>query len=407
MDVGLTQPLTNPFSGDPYGNYAFFAAAGTYHVQISGTGVLVTDIPYIVLGGGSGSGIQTFFGNTPGATLSVLTDPTKIIDVTGGYINFTTTGLTWADVTGDGCSGITGTLKCQDGLGDYLTLSDDVFKVQIASGLHPNFEFTGSAYYLNDGTATTISSAGGALTFADNVTLTGCGSGTYVKADGTGCATPSGGTVTSFSAPSGNWPTWLVPTVTNSTSTPSLAVAASAIPNSALANASLTVNGTTCTLGSSCTPSGGGGNPILENCTPDETGNSFYQVTSLTNYFNAAWQFVFNTTTYINCTVYIPTAQTGATVVVDVWSSDSTAGHTASITYADGVINTGTMNIGALTSASNQTFTTTSTANNRATLTFNVQSTLSNGSILVVKIGTAPTGTAPTANINVYPHFIL
>ena len=38
----------------------------------------------------------------------------------------------------------------------------------------------------------------------------------------------SGGGVTSFAAPSGSWPSWLVPTVTNSTSTPSLAVAASA-----------------------------------------------------------------------------------------------------------------------------------------------------------------------------------
>ena len=36
--------------------------------------------------------------------------------------------------------------------------------------------------------------------------------------------------VTNFSAPSGSWPTWLVPTVTNSTTTPSLAVAASTIP---------------------------------------------------------------------------------------------------------------------------------------------------------------------------------
>jgi hypothetical protein len=164
-------------------------------------------------------------------------------------------------------------------------------------------------------------------------------------------------------------------------------------------------NGGISTVG--CTPSGGGGNPTLDNCTPDETGNSIYTVTSLTNYFNAAWQFVFNTTTYFDCTVYVATAQTGATVVVDVWSSDSTAGHTASITYADGVINSGTMNTGSLTSAANQTFTTTSTANNRATLTFNVQSTLSNGSILVVKIGTAPSGTAPTANLNVYPHFVL
>ena len=188
------------------------------------------------------------------------------------------------------------------------------------------------------------------------------------------------------------------------------------LANSGLVHPSVTVTagtgltgGGTVALGGSITlnSTGGGGNPQLENCTPDETGNSFYNVTSLTNYFNASWQFVFNTTTYINCTVYIPAAQAGATVAVDVWSSDSTAGHTASITYADGVINSGTMNTGSLTSASNQTFTTTSTANNRVTLTFSVQSTLSNGSILVVKIGTAPTGTAPTANLNIYAHFIL
>lgn len=254
------------------------------------------------------------------------------------------------------------------------------------------------------------------------------------------------GTVTGFLAPSASWPSWLVPTVTNPSTVPDLTVAAGPIPNSALANASLTVspgtglsgggsvalgasttlniatggvtntllaypsttvNGSTCTLGATCTVAVGGGNPQLENCTPDQTGNSFYSVTSLTNYFLASWQFIFSTTTYFNCTVYIPTAQSGATVAVDVWSSDSTSGHTASITYADGVINSGTMNIGSLTAASPQTFTTTSTANNRVTLTFNVQSTLSNGSILVVKIGTAPTGTAPTANINIYPHFIL
>ena len=47
--------------------------------------------------------------------------------------------------------------------------------------------------------------------------------------------TTAGGSVTSFSAPSGSWPSWLVPTVTSPTTTPSLAVAASAIPNSALA----------------------------------------------------------------------------------------------------------------------------------------------------------------------------
>lgn len=259
------------------------------------------------------------------------------------------------------------------------------------------------------------------------------------------------GTVTGFLAPSASWPSWLVPTVTNASTVPDLTVAASAIPNAALqnpsltvtagaglagggsvalggstslnigtaavtnamlANPSMTVDGTTCTLGSTCTPSaGGGGNPIIENCVPEQNGagagDAFPYVTPLTNYNLFSWQFVFSTTTYINCTVYIPTAQSGATVAIDVWSSDSTAGHTALITYADGVVNSGTMDIGALTSAANQTFTTTSTANNRVTKTFNVQSTLSNGSILVIQIGTAPTGTAPTANINVYPHFVL
>lgn len=61
------------------------------------------------------------------------------------------------------------------------------------------------------------------------------------------------GTVTSFSASSASWPSWLVPGVTTSTTTPALAVTASAIPNAALANTGTTVNGQTCTLGSSCT----------------------------------------------------------------------------------------------------------------------------------------------------------
>jgi hypothetical protein len=70
------------------------------------------------------------------------------------------------------------------------------------------------------------------------------------SATGSGCT--SFGTVTNFAASAGGWPSWLVPTVSNSASTPSLSVAASAIPNSALASSSTTVNGQTCALGSSC-----------------------------------------------------------------------------------------------------------------------------------------------------------
>lgn len=155
------------------------------------------------------------------------------------------------------------------------------------------------------------------------------------------------------------------------------------------------------------TPSTGGGNPVLENCAPDQTGNSFYNVTSLTNFFLGSWSFVFNTSTYITCMIFIPTAQTGATIVLDIAANDGTAGHTANFQTCDQVINSGTINVGALTCAANQTFTTTATAYNRVTLTFNVQSTLANNSILVVKIATSTTGTAPTANLLVYPHFIL
>jgi hypothetical protein len=152
---------------------------------------------------------------------------------------------------------------------------------------------------------------------------------------------------------------------------------------------------------------GGGGNPTLDNCTPDETGNSFYSVISLSNYFYAHWEFVAGQSSYINCTVYIPTAQTGATLVLDIAANDTSSGHTANFQTCDAVINSGTINTGSLSCASAQTFTTTTLAYNRVSLTFNVQSTLSNGSILVVKIATSTTGTQPAANMVVYPHFVL
>ena len=69
------------------------------------------------------------------------------------------------------------------------------------------------------------------------------------------CAVGSG-SVTNFIAATGSWPTWLVPSVATSTTTPTLSVTASPIPNSALANAAITINSVTCTLGSTCSVSG-------------------------------------------------------------------------------------------------------------------------------------------------------
>lgn len=147
----------------------------------------------------------------------------------------------------------------------------------------------------------------------------------------------------------------------------------------------------------------------LENCAPDQTGNSFPQVVSLTNYFNSHWEFVTNTTTYINCQVFIPTAMTGSTLVIDVFSADAVAGHTANIKTCDAIVSaTGSLNVGALTCATAQVFTTTTTAYHRVKLTFSVKSTLVANGILVVKIETSPTtGTPPASNILIYPHFVL
>lgn len=101
----------------------------------------------------------------------------------------------------------------------------------------------------NSGGVTSINTVAGAFTFSFSSGAGSC-SGTTCTFTGSGSG---GGSVTNFIASSGSWPTWLVPSVATSTTTPTLSVSASAIPNSALANSATTVNGQTCTLGSTCT----------------------------------------------------------------------------------------------------------------------------------------------------------
>lgn len=96
---------------------------------------------------------------------------------------------------------------------------------------------------------TSINSVTGAFTFSFSGGAGSC-SGTTCTFTGAGSG---GGSVTNFIANTANWPTWLVPTVTLSTTTPTLAVAASAIPNSALANPGLTLGSTALTLGATTT----------------------------------------------------------------------------------------------------------------------------------------------------------
>lgn len=134
-----------------------------------------------------------------------------------------------------------------------------------------------------------VRAAGGAETHTRPITAptltlngAGCGAGTYAKADGSGCGPGGGGgggSVSSFAAPSGSWPAWLVPTVTNPTTTPSLAVAASAIPNSALAHPLPTATDTKDTVqvdasgnGTILTPATSGTWEAVQNGGADNTG---------------------------------------------------------------------------------------------------------------------------------------
>lgn len=96
---------------------------------------------------------------------------------------------------------------------------------------------------------TTINGVAGAFTFSFSSGAGSC-SGTACTFTGSGSG---GGSVTNFIASSGSWPTWLVPSVSSSTTTPTLSVSASAIPNAALANATTTLGSTTLTLGSTQT----------------------------------------------------------------------------------------------------------------------------------------------------------
>ncbi len=159
----------------------------------------------------------------------------------GFYVNDTSVSSGWhIDTSGTGTGSLAANAIALYALADTDVTINSEIVCTASNGECPGAGV--SSINANTGAFTFSFSAGAGSCSGTTCTFTGSGSG--------------GGSVTNFIASSGSWPTWLVPSVATSTTTPTLSVSASAIPNSALANVSTTVNGQTCTLGSSCTISG-------------------------------------------------------------------------------------------------------------------------------------------------------
>jgi hypothetical protein len=144
----------------------------------------------------------------------------------------------------------------------------------------------------------------------------------------------------------------------------------------------------------------------LEACEPDQSGYSFYTVASQTNWFEGHWEMVAGQASAIYCRVRIPhtvASTPAANLILTISASDSTAGHTAGFQTCDNVVST-TINVGALSCAATQVFTTTGTSFSPVTLSFPAQSTVAADEFLVVKIATSVNGTSPGANMHVWPY---
>ena len=127
-------------------------------------------------------------------------------------------------------TGTTDTLQISDGLIVLNNASGGTETIGTPTSLGLS-NADGQAYviFAQQGTWTlagaTILGAPGTITPNAAITISPISATQYAMTNYT--ATAGTGTVTSFAAPSGSWPTWLVPTVTNSTTAPSLAVASS------------------------------------------------------------------------------------------------------------------------------------------------------------------------------------
>jgi hypothetical protein len=133
----------------------------------------------------------------------------------------TTSPLTGGPITASG------TIACATCVTSASTLSSNNLMTGAGSQGAQTVNLTG--YVFANGSSAPAASSTIPIGSVGSAGLSGTSPITVASSGAIACPTcnTSSATVTSFSAPSGSWPSWLVPTVTNSTSTPSLAVASS------------------------------------------------------------------------------------------------------------------------------------------------------------------------------------
>lgn len=162
-------------------------------------------------------------------------------------------------------------------------------------------------------------------------------------------------------------------------------------------------NATGCTAAAS---SGGADTLSFDQCTSSQatnTGNSFWTVVSLTNWDFGHWEFVLNTNADIWCSIRVPSNTTSTPhILLDPGSADTTNGHTATLKTCDVQTTSLNFQVGSLTCASTQNYSSTTTAYSVTELSFAVQSTVTAGQILVVDIKQA-SGGSNTSNVVMSP----
>lgn len=206
--------------------------------------------------------------------------PTALLPGTDGYVLTMVSGApAWAaDSGGGGLDQLTGDVTAGPGTGSQVatlatvngspgTCGDATNVCQVTTNGKGLVTGQTAVPITNPASVASINSTAGAFTFSFSAGAGSC-SGTTCTFTGSGTGA---GSVTNFIANTADWPTWLVPTVTSSTTTPTLAVAASAIPNSALAHSTLTLGATTLTLGATTTAVTGLG---VDGATSTELGYS-------------------------------------------------------------------------------------------------------------------------------------